>query len=87
MYNLIFCLVAVDTPDPYVVVHIRAAPDGRKRTKHKDNDPNPIWEEELNYLLPTKVDHNVIAEVSRNESKASLYTELYIKLPNCICTR
>uniref|UniRef100_H2Z680 Phospholipase A2 n=1 Tax=Ciona savignyi TaxID=51511 RepID=H2Z680_CIOSA len=42
----------MDTPDPYLVVHIRTAPDGKKATKNIDNEINPEWDEELSYLLP-----------------------------------
>jgi len=53
----------VDTPDPYVVVHIPDAPDGRKATSVRDNDVNPQWDEELLYLLPTDSEANIVAEV------------------------
>ncbi|KAK3095950.1 hypothetical protein FSP39_021231 [Pinctada imbricata] len=41
----------VDTPDPYVKLHIRTAPEGRRQTTVKDNDVNPLWNEEFIYLL------------------------------------
>ena len=57
-------LFVVDTPDPYVIVYIRDAPDGRKKTTHRDNETNPEWNEVLEYLLPSKIEGNkVIAEV------------------------
>ena len=54
---------AVDTPDPYVVVHVPDAPDGRKATAVCDNDVNPVWNEELLYLLPSDEAANIVAEV------------------------
>nr|XP_018669042.1 cytosolic phospholipase A2 isoform X2 [Ciona intestinalis] len=54
----------MDTPDPYVVVHIRTAPDGRKATRHIDNDINPEWNEELSYLLPTQDNVPIKAEIN-----------------------
>ena len=53
----------VDTPDPYVVVHVRDAPEGRKATRTIDNDVDPVWEEELTYLLPIEIETKIVAEV------------------------
>ena len=54
---------SVDTPDPYVVVHVRGAPDGRKATTTRDNDVNPEWNEELRYFLPCETETKIMAEV------------------------
>lgn len=52
----------MDTPDPYVIVHIRNAPEGRKMTRHIDNVTDPEWDEELTYLLDP-AEEKVTAEV------------------------
>ena len=41
----------MDTPDPYVKLHIKTAPEGRRQTTVKDNEVNPVWNEEFVYLL------------------------------------
>lgn len=41
----------VDTPDPYISMKIRTAPEGRRRTKTIDNEVNPVWNEEFTFLL------------------------------------
>jgi len=46
----LFCS-AVDTPDPYVELFIPSAPDCRKRTKHFNNDVNPVWNETFEFIL------------------------------------
>lgn len=74
----------MDTPDPYIVVCVPMAPDGRKVTSNIDNEPNPIWEEELTYYLPPNDQQlsNIVAEVSwlfmllRRVSKARVHNYL-----------
>lgn len=44
-------LRTVDTPDPYVELFIPTTPDSRKRTRHIDNDINPIWNETFEFIL------------------------------------
>lgn len=41
----------VDTPDPYIHMTIRTAPEGRKQTTVKDNEVNPVWNESFTFLL------------------------------------
>ncbi|KAF7202652.1 cytosolic phospholipase A2 [Nothobranchius furzeri] len=41
----------LDTPDPYVELFIPTAPESRKRTKHIDNNINPIWNETFHFIL------------------------------------
>ncbi|XP_024247655.1 cytosolic phospholipase A2 isoform X1 [Oncorhynchus tshawytscha] len=41
----------LDTPDPYVELFIPTTPDSRKRTRHIDNDINPIWNETFEFIL------------------------------------
>jgi len=53
----------VDTPDPYIVVHIREAPDGKKQSQQFDNQVNPCWDEELIYYLPPVTEGKIVAEV------------------------
>ena len=40
-----------DTPDPYLILVIRTAPEGRKTTTVKDNEINPVWNENFTFLL------------------------------------
>ena len=47
--------LSVDTPDPYVKLFIRTAPNGKKRTKVKNNTANPVWEETLQFYLDQNV--------------------------------
>ncbi|NXV99395.1 PA24A phospholipase, partial [Fregetta grallaria] len=41
----------LDTPDPYVELFIPSTPDCRKRTKHFNNDVNPVWNETFEFIL------------------------------------
>ncbi|KAK7486493.1 hypothetical protein BaRGS_00022294, partial [Batillaria attramentaria] len=41
----------IDTPDPYVFLRLKTAPEGRKRTRTIDNDCNPIWNESFDFYL------------------------------------
>ncbi|XP_075038776.1 cytosolic phospholipase A2 [Mixophyes fleayi] len=47
----------LDTPDPYVELFISLAPDGRKRTKHLNNDINPVWNESFEFILDPKLEN------------------------------
>ncbi|KAM9324532.1 cytosolic phospholipase A2 [Gastrophryne carolinensis] len=47
----------LDTPDPYVELFIPLAPDGRKRTKHLNNDINPVWNESFEFILDPNQDN------------------------------
>ncbi|KAM5238145.1 cytosolic phospholipase A2 isoform 2-T2 [Ctenodactylus gundi] len=41
----------LDTPDPYVELFISTTPDSRKRTRHFNNDVNPVWNETFEFIL------------------------------------
>uniref|UniRef100_A0A8C9DB22 Phospholipase A2 n=1 Tax=Panthera leo TaxID=9689 RepID=A0A8C9DB22_PANLE len=41
----------LDTPDPYVELFISSTPDSRKRTRHFNNDINPVWNETFEFIL------------------------------------
>ncbi|GAB1285521.1 Cytosolic phospholipase A2 [Apodemus speciosus] len=41
----------LDTPDPYVELFISTTPDSRKRTRHFNNDINPVWNETFEFIL------------------------------------
>ncbi|KAL5004647.1 hypothetical protein ScPMuIL_018103 [Solemya velum] len=47
----------VDTPDPYISLRIKTAPDGRQRTTTKDNEVNPTWNEDFKFLLDLEKDN------------------------------
>lgn len=51
-----FCST-VDTPDPYVELFIPTAPDCRKRTKHFNNDINPVWNETFEFILDPNLEN------------------------------
>ena len=46
-----FFPILVDTPDPYVKLLIKTAPNGKKQTTVKSNTANPIWDETFQFLL------------------------------------
>nr|XP_039269364.1 cytosolic phospholipase A2-like isoform X2 [Styela clava] len=64
----------MDVPDPYVIVHVPEAPDGRKQTQTIDNDCNPEWNEELLfYLKPqTEEKRKIIAHITLMDSNYAL---------------
>ncbi|KAF5916717.1 hypothetical protein HPG69_005512, partial [Diceros bicornis minor] len=41
----------LDTPDPYVELFISSTPDSRKRTRHFNNNINPVWNETFEFIL------------------------------------
>ncbi|CAH1272832.1 PLA2G4A, partial [Branchiostoma lanceolatum] len=41
----------VDIPDPYVALKLHGAIEGKRRTRHIDNDVNPEWHETFTFLL------------------------------------
>ncbi|NXU01629.1 PA24A phospholipase, partial [Buphagus erythrorhynchus] len=47
----------VDTPDPYVELFIPTAPDCRKRTKHFNNNINPVWNETFEFILDPNLEN------------------------------
>uniref|UniRef100_A0A6I8QLB6 Phospholipase A2 n=1 Tax=Xenopus tropicalis TaxID=8364 RepID=A0A6I8QLB6_XENTR len=47
----------LDTPDPYVELYISSAPDSRKRTKHFNNNINPVWNETFEFILDPNQDN------------------------------
>ncbi|NXH23577.1 PA24A phospholipase, partial [Myiagra hebetior] len=47
----------LDTPDPYVELFIPTAPDCRKRTKHFNNDVNPMWNETFEFILDPNLEN------------------------------
>ncbi|KAK3087155.1 hypothetical protein FSP39_002429 [Pinctada imbricata] len=46
-----YIITLVDTPDPYVILHISNAPNCYQRTVTKDNDVNPEWNETFKFYL------------------------------------
>lgn len=49
----------MDTPDPYLVFRIKDTPNGKKQTKHVDNNTNPEWSETFDFYLESRM-HNVL---------------------------
>lgn len=58
-YVSLMLFVTVDTPDPYLILRIKTAPEGRRRTKTKDNEVNPVWNEEFTFFLDGAVDNKL----------------------------
>ncbi|KAI8491611.1 Cytosolic phospholipase A2 [Branchiostoma belcheri] len=56
-WNVLTCLPflcpppTVDIPDPYVALKLHGAIEGKRRTRHIDNDVNPEWDESFTFLL------------------------------------
>lgn len=59
--SLSLCPCLVDTPDPYVELRIRSAPNGKRRTVTIDNEPNPVWDETFVFLLDQSL-KNILRE-------------------------
>ncbi|XP_025112806.1 cytosolic phospholipase A2-like [Pomacea canaliculata] len=67
----------VDTPDPYLTLFIKTAPNGWHQTTTRDNDVNPIWNETFTFLLDSNV---------HNELEISLMDANYT-MDEHLCTR
>lgn len=61
-------IAIVDTPDPYVELFISTTPDGRKRTRHFNNDINPVWNETFEFILDPNQEN--ILEVGRSSGSS-----------------
>lgn len=60
----LYLMSTVDTPDPYVELLISSTPDGRKRTRHFNNDINPVWNETFEFILDPNQEN--VLEVSES---------------------
>jgi len=49
----------VDIPDPYVTVTIKTSPHGIQRTKTKDNNINPAWNETFKFYLNPSIENEM----------------------------
>ncbi|XP_020624400.1 cytosolic phospholipase A2-like isoform X3 [Orbicella faveolata] len=56
----------LDTPDPYVKLYIKTAPNGKRKTKVRNNSANPIWEEVFHFYLDPDMTNNL--EITLMES-------------------
>jgi len=54
----------MDVPDPYVIVHLRKAPDGKRQTRKFDNCTDPIWNEIFEFYLPPTTNTPSIAKIT-----------------------
>ena len=59
--------LSVDTPDPYVKLYIRTAPNGRRKTKVQNNTANPTWGEIFQFYLDPDV-KNTLGELECQKS-------------------
>lgn len=59
---------------------IPSAPDCRKRTKHFNNDVNPVWDETFEFILDPNQDN--ILEVNL---MSELYNVWKVKITACVC--
>lgn len=69
----------VDTPDPYVELFIPTASESRKRTRHIDNDINPEWNENFEFILDPNQDN--ILEVFINSFAKDLLDPFFNLIP------
>lgn len=67
----------MDIPDPYVTVSIKTSPHGVQRTKHIDNNVNPLWNETFKFFLNPN---------ASNELAISLMDANYL-IDEHLCTR
>lgn len=49
----------MDTPDPYILLRLKTSPEGRRRTETKDNEVNPVWNEEFTFLIDER-ENNIL---------------------------
>ena len=55
----------MDTPDPYIMLRLKTSPEGRRRTETKDNEVNPVWNEEFTFLIDER-ETNVLRKFNFN---------------------
>ena len=67
----------VDTPDPYLILRIKTAPEGRRRTTTKDNQVNPVWNEEFEFFLDNEVENKLRMYRKYIDSKY-IYTQFIV---------
>ena len=41
----------LDTPDPYISVYVSCAAKKTRKTRHFNNEVNPVWNEELSFVF------------------------------------
>ena len=46
-----YIYISVDTPDPFVSLYIKTAPNCFQKTTTKDNDVNPVWNEAFKFYI------------------------------------
>lgn len=49
----------MDTPDPYVSLYIKTAPNCYQRTQTKDNDVNPVWNETFKFYIDPREENTL----------------------------
>ncbi|XP_067669562.1 cytosolic phospholipase A2-like isoform X1 [Haliotis asinina] len=72
----------LDTPDPYISLRVRNAPEGRKRTVTVDNNPNPVWNETFTFLLDIREKNRLQislmeANLVYDQELGTIYYDLY----------
>ena len=67
----------MDTPDPYLILRIKTAPEGRRRTTTKDNQVNPVWNEEFEFFLDNEVENKLRMYRNYTDSKY-IYTQFVV---------
>ena len=50
---------SVDTPDPYIKLYIKTAPNGKRKTEVRNNSVNPVWEEAFQFYLDPDMENNL----------------------------
>ena len=54
-FYVFFNFFLVDMPDPYVQISFSGTPPIKECTEVKEEEVNPIWNEEFRFLLPSRV--------------------------------
>ncbi|KAK6195024.1 hypothetical protein SNE40_000542 [Patella caerulea] len=67
----------MDTPDPYVILSIKTAPNSWQKTTVKDNDINPVWDETFTFFLDP-VNDNVL-EISLMDANYTIDEHLCMR--------
>jgi Ca2+-dependent lipid-binding protein len=67
----------VDTPDAYVKLNVRKAPNPKRQTKSCDNKNEPIWNETFKFFLKNVEGNNMgkhlrAVEIKKNNPRSIL---------------
>ncbi|KAJ7382062.1 Cytosolic phospholipase A2 [Desmophyllum pertusum] len=58
----------LDTPDPYVKLFIKTAPNGKRKTKVQNNNANPNWGETFQFYLDPDLKNNLVITLMESDT-------------------